>query len=54
MDDIPGEEMFGQLPEQARKQGRLKGGLDVNPLRRYDFVNERKHAIGEGKRDQIF
>ena len=29
MDDIPGEKMFGQFPEQARKEGRLKGGFEV-------------------------
>jgi hypothetical protein len=54
MDDMPGKKMFGQLPEQASKQGRLKDGFDVNPLVRYDFVNQRKHAIAEEKRDQIF
>ncbi len=38
MDDIPGEKMFGQLPEQASKEGRLKGGFEVDPLMRDDFV----------------
>src|SRR4030043_162641 len=54
MDDIPGEKMFGQFPEQARKKSRLKGGFEVNPLIRDDFVNQEKHAIGQEKREQIF
>ena len=54
MDDIPGEKMFGQFPEQAGKKGCLKGGFDVNPLVRYDFVNQREHAKGEEEREQVF
>ena len=54
MDDIPGEKMFGQFPEQAGKKGRLKGGCEVDPLIRDDFVNQKKHAIGEEKREQVF
>lgn len=54
MDDIQAEKMFGQFPEQARKEGRLKGGGEVNLLIRYDSVNQKKHAIGEEKRDKIF
>ena len=53
MEDVPGEKMFGQFPEQASKEGRLKGGFDVDSLIRYDFVNQNKHAIGEEKREQI-
>ena len=54
MDDIPAEKMFGQFPEQARKEGRLKGGFEVDLLIRYDFVNQKKHAIGEEEREQVF
>ena len=54
MDDIPAEKMFGQFPEQARKEGRLKGGCEMDPLIRDDFVNQNKHAIGEEKREQVF
>ena len=36
------------------KQGRLKGGFEVDPLIRDDFVNQKKHAIGEEKREQVF
>ena len=54
MNDIPGEKMFGQFPEQARQEGRLKGGFEVDPLIRDDFVNQNKHAIGEEKREQVF
>jgi len=54
MDDIPGEKMFGQFPEQASKKSRLKGGCEVDPLIRDDFVNQKKHAIGEDKGKQIF
>ena len=54
MDDIPGEKMFGQLPEQASKEGRLKGGFEMDPLIRDDFVNQKKHANGEEKREQVF
>jgi len=32
MGDIPAEKMFGQFPEQASKEGRLKGGFEVDPL----------------------
>jgi hypothetical protein len=46
--------MFGQFPEQAAKEGCLKGGFEVDPLIRDDFVNQKKHAIGEGKREQVF
>ena len=54
MDDIPGEKMFGQFPEQASKKSRLKSGFEVDPLIRYDFVNQKKHAIGEEEREQVF
>jgi hypothetical protein len=54
MDNIPGEKMLGQFPEQARKEGRLKGGLEVDPFIRDDFVNHDKHAIGEEERKQVF
>jgi hypothetical protein len=54
MDDIPGEKMLGQFPEQARKEGRLKGGFEVDLLMRDNFENQKKHAIGEGKREQVF
>src|SRR4030042_652803 len=54
MDDIPAEKMFGQFPEQARKEGRLKGRCEVDLLTRYDSVNQNKHAIGEKKREQVF
>jgi hypothetical protein len=54
MDDIPAEKMFGQFPEQASKEGRLKGGFEVDPLIRDDFVNHKKHAKGEKKGEQIF
>jgi hypothetical protein len=54
MDDIPAEKMFGHFPEQASKKSRLKGGFEVDPLIRDDFVNQKKHAIGEKKREQIF
>jgi hypothetical protein len=54
MDDIPAEKMFGQFPEQASKKSRLKGGFEVDPLIRDDFVNQKKHAIGEEKREQVF
>ena len=54
MDDIPAEKMFGQFPEQARKEGRLKGGCEMDPLIRDDFVNQNKRAIGEEKREQVF
>ena len=51
MDDIPAEKMFGQLPEQARKEGRLKSGCDVDPLIGNNFVNQTKHAKAEDKRE---
>ena len=54
MDDIPGKKMFGHFPEQAGKKGRLKGGFEVDPLMRGDFVNQKKHAKGEEKREQVF
>jgi len=54
MDDIPAEKMFGQFPEQARKEGRLKGGCEMDPLMRDDFVNQNKYARGEEKREQVF
>ena len=54
MDDIQAEKMFGQFPEQARKEGRLKGGCEVDLLTGYDPVNQNKHAIGEKKREQVF
>jgi len=54
MDDIPGEKMFGHFPEHASKKGRLKGGFEVDPLIRYDSVNQKKHAKGEEKREQVF
>jgi len=54
MDDIPGEKMFGQFPEQAGKDGRLKSGFEVNLLIGDDFVNQKKHADGEEKREQVF
>jgi len=40
MDDIPAEKMFGQFPEQASKEGRLKGGFEVDPLIRNDLKTE--------------
>ena len=54
MNDIPAEKMFSQFPEQARKEGRLKGGCEVDLLIRDDFVNQTKHAKGEEKREQVF
>src|SRR4030042_3304808 len=54
MNDIPGKKMFGQFPEQASKKSRLKGGFEVDSLIRNDFVNQKKHAINEDKREQIF
>ena len=44
MEDIPGEKMFGQFPDQAGKEGRLEGGREVSPLIRDDFVNQKEHA----------
>jgi hypothetical protein len=49
--DIPGEKMLGQFQEQASKEGRLKGGCEMALLMRGDFVNRKKHAIGEEKRE---
>jgi hypothetical protein len=54
MEDIPGEKIFGQFPEQASKEGRLKGGYEVDLLIRDDFVNRKRHEIGEEKREQVF
>jgi hypothetical protein len=54
MEDIPAEKIFSQFAEQARKEGHLKGGFDVDLFIRGDFVNRKKHAIGEEKREQVF
>lgn len=54
MGEIPGEKMFGQLPEQAGKDGRLQGGFEVDTLIGNDFVNQKKHADGQEKREQVF
>ena len=54
MDDIQAEKMFGQFPEQARKEGRLKGICEVDFFIRDDSVDQNKHAIGEKKGEQVF
>jgi hypothetical protein len=46
--------MFGQFPEQATKEGRLKGGCEVDPLVRDNFVNQEKHANRKKKWDEVF
>jgi len=46
--------MPGQFPEHARKEGRLKGGFEVDALIGDYFVNQTKHAIGEEEREQVF
>jgi hypothetical protein len=54
MDNVPGEKMFGQFPEQAGKEGCLKGGFEVNLLIGDDYVNQKKHADGKKKWEQVF
>ena len=54
MYDIPAEEMFGQFPESAGNKGCLKSGFGVDLLIGDNFVNQKKHANGKEKRDQVF
>jgi len=54
MDDKQAEKMFGQFPEKAHKEGRLKGDCEVDLLLWYDSVNQNKHAIADKEREQVF
>ena len=54
MEDVTSEKMFCQFPEQAGKEGRLKGGFEVNYYMGDDFVNQKKHAGGEEERKRVF
>ncbi|MGD0663526.1 MAG: hypothetical protein ABSD38_36265 [Syntrophorhabdales bacterium] len=54
MEDIPGEKAFGQFPEQGSKEGLLKGGREKDLLVRDNSVNQKEHAAGEEKREQVF
>ena len=54
MDDIPGEKMFGQFPEQASKKSRLKGGFEVDSFIRDDFVNQKNMQQVKKKGSRYF
>jgi len=53
MEDIPSEKVFRHFPEQASKEGRLKDGREKDPLVGDDFVNQKEHAAGEEKWEQV-
>ena len=54
MEDIPSEQLFGHLPEQAGEEGCLKGRPELDFFVGDDFVNHKTHPERKEEGNEIF
>jgi hypothetical protein len=54
VEDIPSKQLFGHLPEQTGKAGRLKSCLEMDFSIGNDFVNQKAHRKSEEEGNEIF